>query len=275
MAITKITDLYYVSTGKKNAMYTLRCFRSAAGSAPSVINPDFYVCNLAATEEKATEKAQEYVNQIKERIGESEHFSVQFSSEPERVAGVRYGKLSIHDSRLLDTIELGFFPFGRFANTAIADAPADYLMYFAKKSADPTNNAVTQALSMACLGVALEKGYVAARDAKREAARQLDLPSRHVGVIGERLDFSGQIAASYCVGREDEPGSYWITKIRSEQNVFVYKGGRSLGKEGDLISLRATIYKHDTYQEVQSTVIKRPSVLTVTDSSLIKEEALS
>lgn len=257
--MTKITQTYYISTGKKNAMYTLRCRRDAEGQAASMyaFMPDFYLCNLAATEERAVEKATEFVEAMRERIGEREDFRIVFDPTPEIEADKRRGKLSIYDTRKLETIESGVFPFGKHAGSRIEAAPESYVLFFADKAADPANDIVMQALSAACAGVALEQGYIARRDERRAELAALDALSGHIGTIGERRDFEGELYAVFFKG--DEFGGYWINKVRCGNDVVSYIGSKALGEKGEVVKFRATIKKHDEYKGVKSTQVNRPA----------------
>lgn len=261
--MTKIIHQYYLSTGKKNAMFTLRCLRTTEGAHAAVVDimPDFYVCNLAADIALAQEKAAQYIERIQHHFTDSTLHHVALTLTPECIAEKRRGKLSIHDTRLLHKIEQGTFPFGKYAGTPIVEAPADYLLFFADKCRQPDNNVVMHALAQTCLGVALDKGYIADRSARREKQHEQDRLSQYIGTVGERLVFQGQVYLSHCVGKHDEPGSYYITKIRCGNNIVVYKGAKPLGTLSEAICFNGTVYKHDCYQNIMSTVIKRPVLL--------------
>lgn len=76
----KIIQTFYISTGRKNAMFTLRCSRDTIHGTLAKVdaNPDFYICNLAATEDKAIEKAREHVEAFRQRVGENNSFNIFF-----------------------------------------------------------------------------------------------------------------------------------------------------------------------------------------------------
>lgn len=256
-----ITQTYYVSTGAKNAMYTLRCRRDCdTQPALYAFMPDFYLCNLAATEEKAAEKAREYVERMRVRIGEHDGFRIEFSDEPDRIAMKRRGKLSAADTRCILQIEAGVFPFGKHRGERIEDAPSSYVLFFADKTRDPEANAVTQALAAVCMGIALDRGYVAARDVKRAEQAEIDALSNYVGAIGERRMFEGEVFVSFEKPATDyAPGGYWINKVRCGNDIVTYIGGKSLGEKGATITFKATVKKHDAYNGVKSTQVARPA----------------
>ncbi|WP_432262918.1 hypothetical protein [Cupriavidus sp. TMH.W2] len=251
-----IVQTYYISTGRKGAFYTLRCRRDAVGAsaAASAFMPDFYVCTLAADETRAAEKAAVYVEAMRERIGESDTFQIVFDDAPEREAFKRRGRLSVRDTRTVERIEAGFFPFGKHAETPIAEAPDAYLLYWADKIRDAEQDYVKAALAAACMGAALEKGLIAKRDAARAERAALDAQSNFLGTVGERRDFTGEVVTAY---QKDE-FSPWITKVRCGDDLVTYVGNKALGTLGAVITFRATIKKHDEYKGVRSTQVSRP-----------------
>lgn len=261
--MTKIVQTYYISSGAKNAMYTLRCRRDCVGQAPSMYQfmPDFYLCNLSANEEKAIEKAKLYVQSMRERIGENENFTILFDDCPDQEIYHRRGKLSAQQSRYLDLIEQGILPFGKHSGTKIEEAPASYLLFFADKAKDPTADVIMQALSAACAGVALHKGYIAVREAQREERAAQDSLSNHIGTIGERRMFQGELYLSFFKGPQNDYDGfgYWINKVRCGNDIVTYIGSKALGTQGTTVSFKATIKNHDTYKGIKTTVVNRPA----------------
>lgn len=255
-----IIQTYYISTGRKNAMYTLRCRRDAVGQAPYMADfmPDFYVCTLAADDTRAAEKATTYVDAMRERIGDTDSFKIVFYAGPEREAYKRRGKLSVQDTHKLERIEAGVLPFGKHAGKRIDEAPDSYILYFADKTREQQDDYVVSALAAACMGVALEKGLIAKREQVRAERAVVDALSAFVGTIGERRDFTGQVITSFEKG--DESGfSYWINKVRCGDDIVTYTGGKSLGEQGSAITFRATVKRHEECNGVRSTRVSRPA----------------
>lgn len=259
-ALSPITSVYhyaYISTGKLSAMFTLWRGRSGAGVNPAFIR-DHYICNLAAcgNEEEAERKALDYCERMGERMGVKVHFDG-FEAEPRNQ---RRGKLSVRETIALEQIEAGVYPFGKCAGTKIADGPDGYTLFWADKSMDPTADVVVSALAAACTGVALERGLIAKRDAERAARDALDAQSGHLGTIGERREFSGEIVTSFAKRDLDGETYFWITKVRVGTDLVTYIGNE-LGERGATIRFKATIKRHDDYKGVKSTVVNRPKVL--------------
>lgn len=255
-----ITQTFYISTGAKNAMYTLRLHRTAAGMTFGNFDPDFYLCTLAATEEKAIAKATEYVEAFRQRVSESETFKIVFYPGVNHETFKRRGKLSVRDSIQIEQIEQGIFPFGAHSGERIDQAPERYVLYFADKITETTDNPVSAALIARCAGIALELGYIARRDAKRAEIAAQDQLSNHIGQVGSRIELEGQLYVSYI--KTSEFNQFWINKVRVGDNIVVYIGSKSLGEKGATIKFRATIKKHDSYNNIKTTQISRPLIIS-------------
>lgn len=262
--MTVITQTFYISTGAKNAMHTLRMRRDAIGLAAARFAPDHYVRNLAVSVEDAQAKAREYFDAWVQRIGGNRpDFIVCLDDEPEYDITLRRGKLSARDTRNIEAIEAGVFPFGKHAGKMIADAPDSYVLFFADKlnSADELD-AVMTALGAACMGVALEKGLIAKRDAARAERREIDEQSNFIGTVGERREFTGEIVSAFF--RKYDPSydeGFWINKIRIGTDLICYVGGKALGEVGATITFKATIKKHDEFKGIKSTQVNRPKLV--------------
>lgn len=257
-----ITQTYYISTGKKNAMYTLRCNRLSTGVpvCEGSFFPDFYVCTLAADEDRAIEKATAYFEAMRQRISDTADFKLLFDDAPEYTPGKRRGKLSLHATRQLEQIEAGVFPFGKHAGTQIVDAPDSYLLYFADKCKDAGLDAVSAALSSACMGVALTRDLIAKRDQVRAERAAIDSKSNYIGAVGERREFTGTVISAFEQGFTHDGKfhvEYVITKVRCGDDIVTYVG-KHIAAVNDVISFKATIKKHSEYNNVKATQVNRP-----------------
>ncbi|RVD42854.1 hypothetical protein EN742_06460 [Mesorhizobium sp. M4A.F.Ca.ET.020.02.1.1] len=260
MSTPVIVQTFYISTGAKNAMHTLRLRRDCAGLNPAYM-PDHYVRNLAVDVETAQNKALAYFEAWKERVGGNrDDFILSLELEPEYDITKRRGRLSARDTLSMELIERGVFPFGKHHDQPIESAPDGYVLFFADKlqTARDADEPVMTALATACMGVALEKGLIAKRDAARQERREADALSNHVGKVGERRAFTGEIVTKFFKG-EDGFG-FWINKVRVGNDLLTYIGNE-LGERGDVVSFKATIKKHDEYKGVKSTVVNRPKIL--------------
>lgn len=252
----KIVQEFYISTGAKNAMYTLRSVRRMHGMNPEFM-PDHYIRNLAADLEKAEQKAAEYVDAYRERVGETEGFSIILSFGADNAIYARRGKLSVNDTRMIETIEAGISPFGKHAGEKIDDLPESYILFFADKYGH-TEKPVMEVFAAACLGVALERGYIAKRDERRDEQRKKDLLSNFVGEIGVRQTFEGVVESVFY--KETFEGGYYINKVRCGDDLVMYFGNK-LGEKGESLKFKGTVKNHCEYEEVKSTQINRPKVI--------------
>jgi uncharacterized protein (DUF3820 family) len=259
-APSKIVQTYYVSTGRKNAMYTLRARRDCIGQAAHMFEfmPDFYVCNLAADEERAIEKAADYVEAFRERVGETEDFKIVFdASGADREAYKRRGKLSVKDTFKIERIESGVIPFGKYADKNFSEAPDSYILYWVDKSREEITDPIIGAIIAVCQGIAAEKGLIAKRDAAREARHAADIKSNYIGTIGKRQDFTGVL--EYLSGPNEGTYGVWHTnKVRIGDDIVIYFGA-PLGEQGETITFRATVKAHKEKDGVKSTQVNRPA----------------
>lgn len=258
---TIITQTFYISTGAKNAMHTLRMRRDAPNLNPRFA-PDHYIRNLAVDLETAQAKASEYFEAWKDRVGgDRADFHLVLELEPDTEIFKRRGRLSAADSYAIMDIEAGVLPFGKHKGTKIDAAPDSYILFFADKlKASEELNAVMSALAAACMGVAFEKGLIAKRDAARAERAAIDAKSDFIGTIGERRDFTGEVVTRFFkapYAQEPEIG-YFVTKIRVGDDLVSYIGNSLECAKGDVITFKATIKKHDEYQGVKTTQVNRP-----------------
>lgn len=266
--MTKTIHTFFISTGRKNAMYTLRRVITPSDikySAATLLMLENHVCTLAADEERAIAKAREYVEAFRQRVGESESYQIIFDDCPDRENTKRRGKLSVKDTVSIEMIENDTFPFGKHQGKSISDAPESYLLFWADKSNSLSEDEpVMHALCSACLGVAFEKGYIAKRDAIREEQHKQDLKSKFIGKVGERQEFTGEIICSYekkeyVAGYGYCGQGFFINKVLCGEDIVSYIG-KSLGEKGDVICFKGTIKQHQEYKEVKTTVINRPTI---------------
>lgn len=248
-----MSKIFFISSGKKNAMYTLRIAHIANG-----FMRETYICNLSTDAAKATQKAQDYVERVRDRF-ESANTTVQFDGEPDFSLFTRRGHLSTKVSSYILQIENGLFPFGKYVGQAIANAPDSYILYFADKAGD--NDAVTEALAHACLGVALERDLIAKREVVREERRQIDAQSNFIGSVGDRVEIEGEVVSLFF--KESFNGSYWINKIRTADAALVTYMGKKIAERGEHIKASFGIKAHSEYQGVKSTLVCRPTKVKV------------
>lgn len=257
-----ITATYFISSGRKNAMYTLRVSRSGG---VGMYATDNYICNLSTDPEKAEEKAREYYDRWVSRHGETEYFKPVFAGFADFDLFVRRGKMSVVDTERLELVEQGIMPFGKNINKKFVELPMNTVLWWADQSKEENiteKGEVYQAVCAACMGVALEKDYIAKREEIRQERAERNTRSEYIGEIKKRMDFEGKIEAVVSCGMQQVSYNGWIEKFMNKimvgDNVVVYFG-KQLGEPGELINIRATVKAHEEYNGIKQTIVNRPA----------------
>jgi len=91
-----------------------------------------------------------------------------------------------------------------------------------------------------------------------EAARA---NSKHIGAVGDKVTLT--ITIEHIIVIEGFYGTTYITIAHDEQgNAITYKGaGRTIGRKGETLSIKASVKEHTEYNGVKQTAIQRPKVL--------------
>lgn len=108
----------------------------------------------------------------------------------------------------------------------------------------------------------------AAEQAQRDAERAVRMSHKHVGAIGERIELRVTVAAVKKFTTHDHFGrevSRRIVHYRDEaQNLLVQFCDWSPAAEGDVVTIRGTVKKHDVYNDEPQTIVQRVKVSTTT-----------
>lgn len=257
--MTKVTATYFISSGRKNAMYTLRVERRG-GEYTS----DNYICNLSTDPDKAEEKAREYYDRMVDRLNKSDTLEMVFQGFADFDLFERRGKLSVYDTEKLEMVEQGIMPFGKHKGKVIADLPMYTILWWADQVAGENNGDVFQAVCSYCMGVALDKGYIAKREEIRKERDEINAKSNFIGEPKQRLEMKGVVEQVISLGFTQV--SYYtevekfLTKIRVGDDVVVYFGN-NIAEKGDEITFKATVKEHSEYNGVKQTTVQRVKVL--------------
>lgn len=258
---------YYISSGRLNAMYTLRVMRAGGG-----YYSDNYICNLSTDPDTAEAKAKEYFDRVEGRIQQSEDFKLTFAGYADFELGTRAkfeGRtLSTRDTMNIELVEAGEMPFGKHRGKKIASLDAGYLLWWSDRAKEESRDPVTCAIVAACTGVALEMGYIAERERKTAERLERDARSEYIGEIKQRLELEGNVEKII-----------WLSPIQVAWNTFqqqcmivivvddshrvVYFGSSNFAEEGQRIKFKATVKNHEEYKGVKQTVIQRPALIEV------------
>lgn len=267
---TVITQTFYISSGAKNAMYTLRYRRAPSG--PFLV--DNYVCNLSTDAERAEEKAFEYFEAWKARVGETEFFKIHFDGAADFGLFERQYKMSVEQTHALEMLVAGIMPIGKHKGKSLSELPAGTVLWYAdqvNKDGEEEENEYQQRKSVffteVCshlLGYALEMGYIAKREEQREELAAKKARSQFIGEEKQRLDFEGELVLCKCVSSFQVAWNTWqdkyINVIECGDNIVVYFGN-PVGEKGDKVKFKATVKEHNVRDGVKQTIVQRPKFL--------------
>lgn len=267
--VTVCSQTFYISSGAKNAMYTLRYRRIGDGMPFEVDN---YVCNLSTDAEKAERKAREYFDVWKDRVGETSHFKINFAGYADFDLYERRSTFSVYQTDMLERLENGIMPIGKHQGKNISDLPASTVLWYADQannkasgdsSYDKNKANFFNAVCAIMLGYALEFGYIEKREQRRKEIEERGARSKFIGSEKERLDFNGTLVVCKEVSTIQIAYNKWSIKyiniIECGDDVVVYFGN-PLGDVGSEISFKATVKEHNERNGVKQTVVQRPKV---------------
>lgn len=249
---------YYISSGEKNAMRTLR--RVTTGNGGATTYHDEYICNLARDFDVAMEKA-------KAIAGTNPVYGDAFELND---WGIGYTPKS-WEKAAVAAIEMGIMPFGKHKGSNLDDIFKDegYVKYWVEQSA---SNRASTVLIQKFVDAANVLGYFGKwekEEEDKEAEKKMKQDTaKHVGVEGERitldlkclkvLKFEGMYGTTY----------YNICETR-EGNPVLYRGANSWD-QGLCYKVKGTIKEHGFYEGVAQTSISRPTIIETIGK---KEEA--
>lgn len=87
--------------------------------------------------------------------------------------------------------------------------------------------------------------------------------SKHIGAVGDKVTLT--LTIEHIIAIEGFYGTTYITIAHDEQgNAITYKGaGRTIGRKGETLRIKASVKDHTEYNGIKQTVIQRPKVLEV------------
>ncbi|QIW87660.1 hypothetical protein Ab1vBOLIVR5_gp12 [Agrobacterium phage OLIVR5] len=254
--MTKAYMEIFVSTGAKNAMFTLRTSRVHSGPG-FFFTREAYIKNLSTDLEKAEELAMEYTKNLAERIATPD-FEVYYIGPETDELFKRRGKLSVADTQAVESIEAGIVPFGKHKDKKIADLPDTYLCWLTDQLKNPPDQLKPGFFTLCTVasGIANERGLLAARQAKRDERHEQDLKSTHFGEIGKR--YTEEVEVLYKNEDKFDDGSFcqWKYTIKIGDDILTHNGKVDL--EVGKAKLTFTVKFHcDTKTGVKRTYINR------------------
>lgn len=264
-------NYYYISSGEKNAMHTLRhayseTIRTSEGAMQ--VDRDHYCVNLSTDWEKAVEKAKAFagdalsisksftLNDIKRRTEEE----LAEARRQEEIAQAEWEeKVNQRRSAQIDLISEGIWPFGKFGGEKIAEAPNSYIRFMGEMELDDTpENTV----------MAFLKKYL--HDVFPEI---FNLPTPNGEYFGEpklRTQFVATVVAKFSF--DSEWGTTTVLKmVKDSGELVVYMGGscpheivyNECGQDyafpevGNTYAFKATVKGHEEFRDEKQTKVQR------------------
>jgi len=294
------SGVYYISTGRTDAMWTIRHKweeRSRDGSF--MIPRDYLVLVLAADPEKAKAKARAWSQEHNISVQGIERIGSPLRKITRGAGGVfpsgKYTGLTAAEvdetdhQYLVWAASKGVFRSAVTLWRDIQALTADDMQAVAQKEASERARAeeLWEKLNELGAGFDPEQGYA---DGTNNYAGRLAfdlysaLQSRSRGFealaskVEEYIARETQARTEEYIGTVGEQheftgevqsvsrpivtqfGDMYITTIHTPEGIVVYKGGKPLGERGQTISFTATIKAHDLYRDVKQTVVARPKV---------------
>lgn len=269
-------DIFYISSGDKTRMYTLRCLREYYTPTQGHHIRDEYCGTLSRTWVEAVKKAEAEVGTC---VLEAEHFDLD-AGWGDRADGEPYQPRKLLS--ILAEQMPGVFTFGKYKELTfeyVVENDWDYMVWFVTKYQGKTKE--NKALHLKAVNLYGEKAEqyatekasaVEAEKIKREKElAERKAKSEYVGEIKERKEF--EVIVEKVLEFEGSSFSYYSgpTTIQmvimrdNDGNTIVtsYSGSNENFKnyEGQTIKLVGTIKDHKEYKDEKQTVLNRVKVV--------------
>jgi len=248
--MTTYSQFYYISSGAKNKLFTLRI----SGGAGSRVH-DEYIRILGNDWEESVAAAKAYLGDRAYLLKED------FEKDATSILGtiIRDGKQSAPSSAQIniDQLQRGIMPFGKYKGQTLEEIASHDLGYLAYIYINATAEVKAILAPYAEKHAAIKKIEIDAREAKFAEAAAL---SKHIGAIGDKIIIDAEITFTMVVpNRFSYNGSnLLIVGKDASQNQFkaIYSGSDSFEK-GDKLKIKATIKGHGEYKGAAQTTITR------------------
>ena len=250
--MTNPSVMYYISSGEKNAMRTLR----RVTNVPGTHYQDEYICNLARDHYTAIEKARSICGK------NTLHASFFELSK----WGEKNVKLQAWQKKAIQGIENGFITFGKHKGTELVNLEEGYVRFWILGNA---SNIVASHLIKALTKIAEDRGWL---EKWQKAQEELEAKkkkeaeeSEHFGNIGQRGELF--LRCDKSLAFDGYYGMTYINICKTRQGHTVIYRGSKRWEEGKYYKVAATIKSHDVYEKtgVKQTYIARPTVKDVID----------
>jgi len=245
---------YYISTGEKTMMYTLRQQWLDKAGQYDVVR-DHHMQNLSIDKDRAHEKAVALlpegavIEKPRFNLEEIRRLESVEISEARRIKEEQYEEQqAAYRQDKMDKIAQGRWPFGIYNGDKFDCAPDSYSVFM--MSCDCEDDDIV----MACLQNALNIAF----------PHLVNLPTANgdfFGVIKKRYEFKATLVKSFCF----ETFYGWITieqYVSETGELLHYKGSAPKGDGlGKIHHFKATVKAHDEYKDTNQTHIQRISMI--------------
>ncbi len=249
---TEIT--YYIGTGEKTMMYTLRHQWLDTYGEYDVVR-DHHIQNLSINKDRAHEKALAILPKgavIKKPEFDLEEIRSLEAKEVQHLREIAEQQYEEAQGRYrqdkMSAIASGRWPFGVCKGEKFADAQDSYTLFMMTCECDADD------IVMTCLQDALKKAFP-------KLANLPKASGEFFGVIKKRYEFKATLIKSFCF--ETFYGWMTIEQYVSETGELLhYKGSAPKGGDlGEIHRFKATVKAHDEYKGTNQTHIQRISML--------------
>lgn len=158
-------------------------------------------------------------------------------------------------TRQIETIDAGFVSFGKYEGKAIENLPRGYLDWLVKKLPEFEEGSLLQALAMV-----VRDNYSNYLPPKADQEKL-------IGGIGQRLTLNVDVVSVYNYERPHAV-AHWktetvciITMVTDQNACVVSKSASFFAREGDKLTIKATVKAHDEYKGQAQTILQRVKVV--------------
>jgi hypothetical protein len=166
-----------------------------------------------------------------------------------------------HVTPRLESVEEGLWPWGKHQGTPFDATPRGYVEFMMRKLADKLKEEPEswgRPLTEAILGQL--KGL----DLEQLPDDRVGSTSKHLGTVGDRLEFTEIVLKSKKYFDGDYGGTELVLFEDTEGNILKYWGGLfMLDDPGARVSFKATVKSHDEFCGIKQTTVSRPSGVDV------------
>lgn len=253
---------YYISSGARNKLYTLR-LNSYYPDSPRKREYDRFVKNLGLNLEESKIRAQEY---IKKAILKAKSESIFFEFEDTPILGeIVRGKKSIHTNTSIDKkiryIKSGEIPFGKYIGEQFIDimvrdrAYLEWLLDTSKKLDTEVNRTIVEVLT-----ALFDNPNKSVKIEGEKKPEYVSRPSKFMGAIGQTIEVRNALLVSIV---KMKPNSFGVSSdllkfILDNGNIVTsFYSGKTLFEKNKRYNLKGTVKEHKEYLGNKQTQLTR------------------